>query len=85
MLCFACIRHGDGVPGVPYNELVLCLGWNVLLIAEVGQWVTNKIFSVHFLTVSVSFGEEKICKKFNLTNFSGSVGDHQCYINWSSA
>ena len=34
--------------------LVLCLGWNVRLIAlSVGQWITNKIFSVHFLTVRV--------------------------------
>ena len=29
------------------------------MIAEVGQWVTNKIFAVHFLTVSVSFEEEE--------------------------
>ena len=35
--------------------LVLCLGWNVRLIAYVGQWVTNKIFYVHILTVSVSY------------------------------
>ena len=32
----------------------------------VGQWVTNKIFSVHSLAVSVSFEEEKISKKINL-------------------
>ena len=29
-----------------------------------GQWVTNKIFPVHFLTVSVSF-EEILSKKCN--------------------
>ena len=28
------------------------------------KWVTNKIFSVHFLTVSVSVEEKQIQKKF---------------------
>ena len=56
---------------------MLCLGWNVRLIAYVGQWVTNKIYSVHFLTVSVSF--------LIIKNVIGSVGHHQFYINWSSA
>ena len=49
-----------------------------------GQLVTNKIFSVHFLTDSVSF-EEKISKKCNFKNVIGSVGHHLYYINWSSA
>ena len=39
----------------------LCLGWNVRSIAQVGQWVTNKTPSAHFITVSVSF-EEQISK-----------------------
>ena len=37
-----------------------------------GQWVTNKIFNVHFLIVSVSY-EEKISKKINLKKLIGSV------------
>ena len=45
--------------------------------------VSNKILSVHFFTVSVSF-EEKISKKINKKNSIGSVGRHLCYINWSS-
>ena len=49
------------------------------------KWVTNKIFSVHFLTVSVSVEEKQIQKKFKYFFFIGSVGPHQCYINWSSA
>ena len=49
------------------------------------KWVTNKIFSVHFLTVSVSVEEKQIPKKFKYFFFIGSVGHHQCYINWSSA
>ena len=44
----------------------------------------HTIFSVHFLTVSVSFEEEQISKKCNYKNVIGSVGHHQCYINWSS-
>ena len=88
-------RHGRMVQcrtcnGIRYRyrhrlKLVLCLGWNVRLIAKVGQWVTNKIFSVHFLTVSVSFEEDNISKECNYKNLIGSVGHQQCYINWSSA
>ena len=36
-----------------------------------GQWVTNKIYSVHFLTVSVSF---EIKKNVIIKNVIGSVG-----------
>ena len=45
-------------------EFVLCTmvimcEIKIIIIAKVGQWVTNKIFSVHFLIVSVSFEKEK--------------------------
>ena len=40
-----------------------------------GQWVTNKIYSVHFLTVSVSFEIQKnvIIKKCNWVSGSPSI------------
>ena len=47
-----------------------------------GGWGSN-IFFVYFITVSVSFEENKI-HKFILKCIE-SVGHHQCYINWSSA
>ena len=49
-----------------------------------GQWVTNNIVSVYFITASVSHEETKIHKKIKFKNLIGSVGHHQFYINWSS-
>ena len=49
---------------------------------SVGQ--QNKYFPFIF-SLSVSFEEEQFSKKCNLKNLIGSVGHHQCYINWSSA
>ena len=38
-----------------------------------GQWVTNNIFSVYFITISVNYEEQKMLLK----NVIVSVGHHQ--------